>query len=125
VIELQLLAGLLQFQNAPAVNRGTEAFLDGYYSGDLRAGMYRDELTRELLDYNALLGDPRHGLSNLHIGHLDPNVRPRHIPSNVSWRTDKSNLVQGDMTLFEAKLWLLALLGRYLELGEATVQPDA
>jgi hypothetical protein len=56
-----------------------------------------------------------------HIGHQDPTLHPRHVPANVAWRTSRSNLIQGNMTLRQARIYLLKLIGRYFELGELDI----
>jgi hypothetical protein len=59
-----------------------------------------------------------------HIGHDDPTAIPKHTPTNISLRTLRSNLIQGNMTLTEARTKLVELIGRYFELGEVTIHPD-
>jgi hypothetical protein len=81
-------------------------------------------LLLEQLDYHALRDDnlaPQHGYGVYHIGHQDPTLQPRHVPENISWRTSRSNLIQGNMTLREARIYILKLIGRYLELGELDI----
>ena len=46
------------------------------------------------------------------------------MPENISWRTMRSNLIQGDMTLRESRTKFVELIGRYFDLGEVTIHPD-
>ena len=66
--------------------------------------------------------NPVHGYSSFHIGHEDPSIQPKHKPTNISWRTARSNLIQGNMTLRESRIYFIKLIGRYLELGELDVK---
>jgi hypothetical protein len=125
VIELRLLGMVLEFDNAPAVDEATSAILAPYIGHLPRGGTYRDVLTLERLDYNHFIGEAqRHGLSDFHIGHDDPTLHPRHVPDNISWRSLRSNLIQGDMTLTEARASIVRLVARYFNLGELTINPD-
>jgi len=90
-------------------------------------GIYRDALTKERLDYNDFLDEaltPQRGRSKFHIGHDDPSRSPKHVPGNISWRSERSNLIQGDMTLSEARTKLVELIARYFDLGEVIIHPD-
>ena len=125
IIELQLLGMMLEFVNAPRVDDATAAVLARYIGHPPLAGSYRDILTLERLDYEHFIGEaPVHGQSDFHIGHDDPTLYPRHVPTNVSWRSLRSNLIQGDMTLVEARTRLVQLVARYFNLGEVTINPD-
>jgi len=121
-IQLILLLGTLEFSNAPAVNDPVVAELAQRYLGrDLQPGSYRDSLLLEHLDFEALKAealDPSHGKSSFHLGHEDPTQVPKHVPENVAWRSLRSNLIQGDMTLREARIYIIKLIARYFELGE-------
>jgi len=117
-----LLLTTLEFKNAPLINdpRITE-FSERYLGRSLAPNTYRDSLLLEFLDFQALRAEaenPTHGKSEFHIGHLDPSRIPKHIPENVAWRTLRSNLIQGDMTLREARIYIIKLIARYFELGE-------
>lgn len=84
-------------------------------------------MTLEKLSYPDVVTEvlnPIPGVSAVHIGHRDPQMRPRHVPSNVEWRTERSNLIQGNLTLREARTKLVELIARYFELGEVTITPD-
>lgn len=127
VIELRLLGMMCEFVNAPVVDDATAAILQKYLGKQPIAGQYRDALTLEKLDYNEFVsevGSPTHGKSKFHIGHDDPTAIPKHTPANISWRTHRSNLIQGDMTLRESRTKLVELIGRYFDLGEVTIHPD-
>jgi len=125
VIELRLLGMMLEFVNAPDVGDEARDLLARYLGKAPEPGRYRDVLTLERLDYNHFANEvPTPGRSEFHIGHEDPAIRPRHVPDNVSWRTLRSNLIQGDMTLVEARTRLVQLVARYFGLGEVTIHPD-
>ena len=65
--------------------------------------------------------EPVHGHSSFHMGHEDPTQAPKHTPSNINWRTMRSNLIQGNMTLREARIYFVKLIARYFELGELEI----
>jgi hypothetical protein len=126
-ILLGLLATLLEFQGAPAVSEETMQILERHLRRELSPNSYRDPLTLELLDYHAFLAEvesPVHGRSEFHIGHRDPRAVPKHVPTNVEWRTARSNLIQGDLTLREARSKFVELIARYFKLGEVTITPE-
>lgn len=126
-IELRLLGMMCEFVNAPEIGESVRRVLAKYIGHPPVAGTYRDGLTKERLDYNDFLNEaltPKHGYSKFHIGHDDPSQSPKHTPENISWRTMRSNLIQGDMTLREARTKLVELIGRYFDLGEVTIHPD-
>lgn len=125
---LRLFATLLEFENAPEVDQETQAILEKRLGRPLERGSFRDELTLEKLSYPHVVAealDPTPGVSAVHIGHRDPTRRPRHHPDNVEWRTERSNLIQGNLTLREARTKFVELIARYFELGEVTVTPDS
>jgi hypothetical protein len=125
VIELRLLGMMLQFVDAPDVGEEARTVLARYLGRVPEPGTYRDVLTLERLAYNHFANEvPTPGRSEFHIGHDDPTLRPRHVPDNISWRTLRSNLIQGDMTLAEARTRLVQLVARYFGLGEVTIHPD-
>ncbi len=121
-ILLILLLTTLEFQNAPTVDHALVDDLSRRYLGrPLERDSYRDSLLLEFLDFQALRAEaesPTHGRSAFHIGHIDPTRVPKHVPENVAWRTLRSNLIQGDMTLREARIYIVKLIARYFELGE-------
>jgi hypothetical protein len=127
VILLKLYAMLLEFEGAPQVPGEIRMTLQGRLGRPLVPNSFRDELTLEKLSYDKVAAealDPRPGISGMHIGHRDPTLRPMHIPDNVEWRTERSNLIQGNLTLREARTKLVELIARYFELGEVTITPD-
>jgi len=125
VIQLRLMGMCLQFDNAPVVPNDIRALLEKDYVGQpIIAGSYRDSLLLESMDYLDLVREaeqPRHGSSQFHIGHEDPTIHPKHVPYNISWRSHRSNLIQGNMTLREARIYIIKLIARYFELGELDV----
>lgn len=126
IIHLQLLAMMCEFTGAPTLDSMTETVLGKFIGHPPVPGAYRDALTLESLSYVAFsveAQNPRHGHSDFHIGHDDPTANPKHVPANISWRSKRSNLIQGDMTLRESRTKLVELIGRYFDLGEVTVQP--
>jgi hypothetical protein len=125
VIQLRLMGMCLQFDNAPAVPDEIRQLLEEDYVGQpIIAGSYRDSLLLESMDYLLLVREaenPRHGSSQFHIGHEDPTIHPKHVPHNISWRSHRSNLIQGNMTLREARIYIIKLIARYFELGELDI----
>ena len=107
------------------VDAETRQLLEAKYFGKpLIPNSYRDALLLEELDFGAFqqeMLNPSHGHSNFHIGHENPGHIPKHSPDNISWRTHRSNLIQGNMTLREARIYIVKLIGRYFELGEIDV----
>lgn len=127
VILGKLLSQLLEFQGGPEVDADTRAIAGKYLGHDPARGTYRDPLTRERLAYQLLEAesrDPRHGISSFHLGHDNPAIQPKHTPPNVSWRSARSNLIQGDLTLTQARSRFVELIARYFELGEVKIEPE-
>jgi hypothetical protein len=127
-ILLRLYATLLEYEGAPTVDSAVQQSLEKHLGRKLAPNSLRDELTLEKLSYPAVVAealDPTPGISAVHIGHRDPTLKPRHVPDNVEWRTERSNLIQGNLTLRGARTRLVELVARYFELGEVTITPDA
>jgi hypothetical protein len=124
-ILLILLLTTLEFKNAPQIDYAMVDTLSCKYLGrPLERDSHRDSLLLEFLDFQELYAEaesPTHGRSAFHIGHIDPTRVPKHVPENVAWRTLRSNLIQGDMTLREARIYIVKLIARYFELGEITI----
>jgi hypothetical protein len=124
---LRLFATLLEFDGAPKPDDATIAVLERSLGRRIRPSSFRDELTLEKLSYPEVVAEvlnPTPGISTIHIGHRDPTQLPRHLPDNIEWRTDRSNLIQGNLTLREARTKFVELIARYFELGEVAVIPD-
>ena len=124
IIFLILCAMIFEFENAPPLAEEVRPLFETYLGKTIKPGTYQDALLLEKLNYNKLRDDclaPKHGYSVYHIGHQDPTRSPRHVPDNVAWRTSRSNLIQGNMTLREARIYLVKLIGRYFELGELDI----
>lgn len=125
IIELRLMGFLLAFSKPPPVDEGTVDFLAERYLGTPPVpGTYRDSLLLEPLDFAVVAEEsvkPTQGVSKIHLGHENPAIQPKHVPSNVAWRTERSNLIQGDMTLREARIYIIKLIARYFDLGEVEV----
>jgi len=120
-----LLLTTLEFKNAPVIGHGNiEEFSQRYLERSLVPGSYRDSLLLEYMDFLVLRAEadnPTHGKSEFHLGHEDPTRVPKHVPENVAWRTLRSNLIQGDMTLRDARIYIIKLIARYFELGELNI----
>jgi hypothetical protein len=124
LILLRLFATLLEFDGAPSVGAAARHILEKRLGRPLVQNGFRDELLLEKVSYDEVVGEAQestHGLSMIHIGHRDPTLKPKHKPNNVEWRTHRSNLIQGNMTLPEARMYLVKLIARYFELGEVTI----
>jgi hypothetical protein len=121
-ILMVLLLTMLEFKNAPDIDDPAIATLAGRYLGrPIERESFRDSLLLEFLDFQAMRAEaenPTPGKSDFHIGHEDPQRIPKHAPENVAWRSLRSNLIQGDMTLREARIYIIRLIARYFELGE-------
>lgn len=143
VIFIKLCAQIFCFDNAPSIpstlSRATveikaigpdlQTILEERYLGSpITPNSYRDSLLLERFDFNDLVAEglnPVHGHSSFHIGHEDPTRKPKHTPDNIGWRTFRSNLIQGNMTLRQARIYFVKLIGRYFELGEFTIEGEA
>lgn len=124
VIFVKLCAQIFCFDNAPELHEPLKGALQLYLDEPIAPNTYRDKLLLERFDFNDLVAEglnPVHGHSSFHIGHEDPTQKPKHTPNNVGWRTFRSNLIQGNMTLREARVYFLKLIGRYFELGEIDI----
>ena len=127
IVLVKLLSQILEFQDAPLPTDEVDMLARKYLERTPIAGQYRDPLTREHLSYSRMVSEnanPRRGISSFHIGHDDPSAQARHIPANVNWRSARSNLIQGDLTLREARTRFVQLIARYFELGEVTIEPE-
>ena len=127
IILAKLLCQLLEFQGAPIPTNAVLEVARKYLERAPGQGQYRDPLTREHLSFPQIVAekaDPRHGISSFHIGHDDPTRQPKHTPANVSWRSARSNLIQGNLTLREARTKFVELIARYFELGEVSIEPE-
>lgn len=143
IIFIKLAAQIFCFDNAPAVpttltrvsnevkalGPNLKAICEQHYLGHpIAPNSYHDALLLERFDFNDLVAEglnPTHGHSSFHIGHEDPTKKPKHTPNNVGWRTFRSNLIQGNMTLRQARIYFVKLIGRYFELGEIHIDGEA
>lgn len=126
-ILLRLYAAAVEFKNAPEINEETKTILQKHLGRPIKTNSFRDLLTKERLDFANLVAEsetPQHGRSEFHLGHENPKATPRHIPSNVTWRSARSNLIQGDLTLAEARTKFVEVIARYFELGEVKIEPE-
>jgi hypothetical protein len=87
----------------------SSALFERYLGKAISPGLYQDALLLEKLDYHKLRDDclaPVPGHAIYHIGHQDPTRprSPKHVPDNIAWRTARSNLIQGNLTLREARV---------------------
>jgi hypothetical protein len=128
LILLRLYATLLEFDGAPSIAAPTLSILENRLGRPIVPNSFRDELTLEKLSFGELLKEAeksKQGVSAVHIGHRDPTLQPKHVPTNVEWRTERSNLIQGNLTLPQARTKFVELIARYFELGEVHIVPDA
>lgn len=143
IIYVKLAAQIFCFDNAPdypvnlarvsaeikAIEAEMAQILEQRYLGHpLSPGTYRDSLLLERFDFNDLVQEgltPIHGHSSFHLGHEDPTQSPKHTPGNISWRTFRSNLIQGNMTLRQSRIYFTKLIARYLNLGEISIDGEA
>jgi hypothetical protein len=120
-----LLLTTLEFKNAPEIDDPKIVELSRrYLKRPLKIGSFLDALLLEFLDFQRLRAEadnPTHGYSEFHIGHLNPTMIPKHVPENIAWRTLRSNLIQGNMSLREARIYIIKLIARYFELGEIEI----
>ena len=126
-IFVKLLCQILEFQGAPIPSEEVLAIAHKYLETPPVQGRYRDPLTRERLSYLQMVAEnaePRQGISSFHLGHDDPTIQPKHTLANVNWRSARSNLIQGDLTLRQARTRFVELIARYFELGEVSIEPE-
>ena len=120
-----ILCGMIfEFTNAPLLTDSLRDIFARYLPNTLVGGAYKDSLLQEQLDFIVMRDDalaPTHGHSPYHLGHEDPSLSPRHQPGNIAWRSMRSNLIQGNMTLRQARIYLVKMIGRYFELGELDI----
>ena len=127
LILLRLYATLLEFDGAPDIDSATLSMLEERLGRPIEKNSFRDELLLEKMSYADVVHEvlnPIPGISSIHIGHRDPTRQPKHSADNVEWRTERSNLIQGNLTLRAARTYLVEMIARYFELGEVTVIPD-
>jgi hypothetical protein len=126
IIFVKLCAQLFCFDGAPKLKNSLSDLLGEDYLGHIiKPGIFRDRLLLERFSFSEFIKaalNPVHGHSFFHIGHEDPTQKPKHTPDNISWRSHRSNLIQGDMTLREARVYFIKLIGRYFELGELNIK---
>ena len=126
IIALRLFGMLLAFDEPPEIQDDVRDILEDHYMGTpMGAGTYEDSLLLEKMSYPAFAAEadaPTHGASNFHIGHENPTIHPKHVPENIMWRSHRSNLIQGDMTLRQSRIYIIKLIGRYFELGELDIE---
>jgi hypothetical protein len=126
-ILLKLYAQLMTFDNAPAIDDDTAGLLEPYLGTKPVPGTFTDSLTMEHLSFESVVAEadsPTHGRSAIHLGHEDPSQHPKHTPGNVAWRTERSNLFQGNLTLRAARIEFLKMTARYFDLGEIAIDID-
>ncbi len=126
IIYLRLWGMIFCFTNAPSIPQDTRMALESYLGTPIVPGTFRDALTLKLLDYYAFVAEAentKHGRSAFHIGHTDPTAVPRHTADSVAWRSHRSNMIQGDLTLPQARTRIVEIIARYFELGEVSITP--
>jgi len=143
IIFVKLCAQIFCFDNAPAIPHeltrvaqhikelgpNLKQICEEQYLGhEIIAGTFRDSLLLERFDFEDLRQEgltPVHGHSSFHLGHENPSLTPRHRPDNIAWRTFRSNLIQGNMTLRQSRIYFVKLIGRYFDLGEIHIPGEA
>ena len=143
IIFVKLSAQIFCFENAPPVPTAIrrvpadikalgpllQTILEDRYLGyEIRPNTFKDSLLLERFDFADLVNEglnPVHGHSSFHIGHEDPTRKPKHVPDNIQWRTFRSNMIQGNMTLPQARLYFVKMIARYFDLGELQLAGEA
>jgi hypothetical protein len=142
IIFVKLAAQIFCFDNAPpiptTINRVPREIkalgpllpqiAKKYLGCKARPCTYRDTLLLERFNFNDLVAEGLnsvHGHSSFHLGHEDPSRKPKHTPDNIAWRTFRSNLIQGNMTLPQSRIYFVKLIARYFELGEIHIAGEA
>jgi hypothetical protein len=124
-IFVKLCAQVFCFDGAPDLDDDLRHNLEDNYLGHVIApGALRDSLLQERFSFADFCAEgeaPVHGHSGFHIGHEGPTIVPKHQIPNISWRTYRSNLIQGNMTLRQARIYFVKLIARYFELGELDI----
>ena len=125
IILVKLCAQIFCFDGAPVLDDEFRKILEEQYLGrTIAPGTFRDSLLLERFSFADFVAEgaaPVHGHSGFHLGHEDPTLVPKHQPGNIAWRTFRSNLIQGNMTLRAARVYIVKLIGRYFELGELDI----
>ena len=127
LIELKLVAQLFEFKDAPDVPEDAKSIISKYLGYQPVKGAFRDALTKEQLSYTEFIEEvmnPTPGKSKYHLGHEDPTISSKHISSNISWRTSRSNLIQGDLRLNEARARIVEIIARYFNLGDIRIEGE-
>lgn len=142
VIFIKLAAQIFCFDNAPplpsqlsrvpedvkALAPELNEICENYLGHEIKPNSFCDSLLLERFNFNDMVAEglnPVHGHSSFHIGHENPSIKPKHTPGNVGWRTERSNLIQGDMTLRQSRIYFVKLIGRYFDLGEIHIDGEA
>src|SRR5690606_711979 len=103
--ELELLAQVLEFEDAPMLAANTRAEVEQHLGRGLTLGNRHCAITGAPLryaDFITAVTTPAAGKSPYHVGHLVPLTRGgKHEKSNVVWMTQQGNRIQGNDTLDE------------------------
>ena len=127
LVLVKLYCQLFTFTGAPEAPQQIKLAASKHFGMDVTPNKYRDPLTRERLSFHEFIEElefPTHGHSQFHIGHLDPTLTPRHFATNIDWRSMRSNLIQGNLTIPQARTKFVELIARYFDLGEVAITPE-
>jgi len=110
MIELELMAQLYEFENAPKLDDTLLLEIEKVRGIKFCLGNRKCFVTGKLLnftDYVEAAVNPQGGKSKYHVGHIVPLTRGgKHGADNIAWATDDGNRIQGNDTIeeIEAKL---------------------
>ena len=113
-VERKLYEDLVCFENFPA---GTRPHIEQANLIAHGLPITRCPVTREILSFDKLAGDPVHGKAEYQVGHKHPLKRAgRHRGDNVCWQSADGNRIQGDLTIEETNLLLDGIFARKKQL---------
>jgi len=106
LIEGKLLAMLLEFDDAPALNDQLRAAALAVLGHEAQPGNYRCPISGRHMNFRQILNEarkPTPGVSSFHVGHVRPKAKGgRNAADNTYWTTDLGNRIQGDKTWQES-----------------------
>jgi hypothetical protein len=128
MVEMELMAELYEFANAPALDEGLVQSIEEARRRPISPGTRQCFVTGRILDYRDYVqaaANPRGGRSAYHVGHILPLTRGgRHTRENVAWTSGDGHRLQGNNnTLEEIEVKLVNAVEYHLKRDMAMAQP--
>jgi hypothetical protein len=124
-VELQLLAQILEFVDAPRLSDEERRQVEHHLGRELVLNSCHCPITGDPLvykDFEEAAKNPQAGKSEYHVGHLNPLTRGgKHVKENVVWMSDAGNRIQGNDTFDE----IVALIQRAAAFHQRRCQPPS